>query len=379
VRETEDGPVLGLRRGKASITLEPGVQFELSGEPLDDLHLIAAESDQHLLEVAPIADKMGIAWLATGFHPLSTGAELSWVPKQRYPIMREYLPRMGAAGLDMMQRTATVQGNFDYRSERDALLKMVVALKVSPLMQAWFSNGPFKEGKPSELLSSRGEVWRHMDPSRSGLLPQLWEKEDPTYDDYVDWTLDSGMFLFRRDGAVVKNTGQTFRAFMGQGFMRHSATVDDYKLHLTTLFPEVRLKNTLEVRSVDSLPPVLALASLAVWTGVFYDDQALAEARELVAPLEYEEVQAGRARMIAEGLHAPFCGRDGFEFAERLCEIAEGGLSRRNRRSEAGLTEEVFLGPASEILESRILPAERALERYRQTGSVVQATEVPRP
>ncbi len=363
VREVEEGPVLALRRGAANITLEPSVQFELSGRPLPDLHAIRLEKEEHLRELAPISRELRVAWLGTGFHPLARLDELPWVPKKRYPIMREYLPKKGSAGLDMMQRTATVQGNFDWSSEADAMKKLVVALKMSPIVQAWFSNAPFSEGRAHGALSRRADVWRNMDPSRSGLIRRLWDNPKPTYDDYVEWSLDAGMFLFWRDGKDYKNTGQTFRSFMKDGFEGQHATLADYRLHLTTLFPEVRLKNTIEVRSVDGLPPALALASLAVWTGILYDETSLNAAHEYLSVLDFDTVEAARSGFVERGLHADLAGRSAFEFAERLSELAQAGLVRRARAEESRENEADYLGPAIEILESRVLPAERALGR----------------
>lgn len=375
IREGEHAPVIGLRRGGASITLEPSAQLELSGDALPDLHAVSAEAWGHLEEIRAVSNELGIAWLGTGFHPLATREELTWVPKQRYPIMREYLPKQGAAGLDMMQRTATVQGNFDWSSEADAMLKMRVALKISPLLQAWFSNAPFSEGKQSELLSLRGNVWRFMDPSRSGLIEALWH-EGLGYDAYVEWALDAGMFLFRRDGEIIRNTGQSFRNFMAEGYQGHEATLADWRLHLTTLFPEVRLKNTLEVRSVDSLPPSLALASLAVWTGILYDEEALREVEALTSSWKFQDVESTRPELIRRGLHASFLGKDGFSWAALLVAIALRGLTRRARTNPEGEDESLFLAPAREIIERRELPAEAALKRYQESGSLVEATRI---
>jgi glutamate--cysteine ligase len=248
-RETPDGPVIDLRRGAASVTLEPGSQLELSGAALPDIHQIDAEFQNHLRELAPISSKLGLTWLGVGFHPLARQDQLTWVPKQRYPIMREYLPTKGAAAHDMMRRTATVQANFDYSSEADALNKLALALKLSPLIHAMLANSPFKEGKLAGSKSVRGEVWLDMDPSRSGLIPSIWSNPRPGYRDYVEWALDAGMFLFKRDGNVVANTGQTFRSFMSEGYQGHRATLADWKLHLQTLFPEARLRCAAATRS----------------------------------------------------------------------------------------------------------------------------------
>jgi glutamate--cysteine ligase len=379
IREIPDGPVLGLRRAAANITLEPSVQFELSGEPLVDLHAVCAEKKNHLRELRPISEHLGIAWLGTGFHPTARLNELSWVPKKRYPIMREYLPKKGSGGLDMMQRTATVQGNFDWSSEADAMKKLAVALKLSPIIQAWFSNAPFSEGRAHGAFSRRGDVWRNMDPTRSGLVAPLWDKASPSYDDYVEWSLDAGMFLFWRDGKNHLNTGQTFRDFLNNGYEGHHATLDDYRLHLQTLFPEARLKNTLEVRSVDGLPPDLALASLAVWTGILYDDGALDDAAALLSPLTFESVEEARGGLIERGLHAPLLDRDGFAWANELCEMALSGLNRRAKKNDGGANESIYLAAAAEILETRKLPAERALERFEETGSLISATQISMP
>ncbi len=376
VAEFEGGPILALTRGQASITLEPAAQFELSGAALPDLHHIFAETREHLGELAPISEAMGIAWLSVGFQPLAGLDELSWVPKQRYPIMREYLPKMGSGGLDMMQRTATTQGNFDWQNEREGMTKLLVGLKLSPLLHAWFANAPFREGKPAAALSVRGHVWRHMDPSRSGLIERLWSNPEARYEDYAEWALDAGMFLIRREGKLVRNTGQTFRDFMENGFEGHRATEQDWKQHLNTLFPEVRLKNTLEVRSVDALPPPLALASLAVWTGIFYDETALEQARDLTEEFQFEQVAQARAELCDRGLHAPLCGRVAFEWAERVLAIAEGGLQRRARLSEQGIDESAYLAPAADILSSRMVPAERVLARVAAGESIVAATRL---
>jgi glutamate--cysteine ligase len=377
--ETPDGPVLGLSRGRANITLEPSAQFELSGEPLSNLHEVRDEQAAHLREIAPISTTMNIAWLGTGFHPIAHLKDLPWVPKQRYPIMREYLPQKGSGGLDMMQRTATVQGNFDWQSEEDALRKVRVALRMSPLVHAWFSNAPFSEGRVHGALSRRGDVWRHMDPSRSGLIRPLWDESNSSYDDYVEWSLDAGMFLFWRDGVAYKNTGQTFRDFLNHGHAGHKATLADYKLHLTTLFPEVRLKNTIEVRAIDSLPPDLALGSLAVWTGILYDPDALVAAHELLGRLSYDEVESARPALVQRGLHAELGGQSGFVWAEKLLSYAEAGLRRREQKNAQGEDESVYLSGVAEILNSRLLPAERALERFRETGSLIEATRIDLP
>ncbi|HSC87513.1 MAG TPA: glutamate-cysteine ligase family protein [Polyangiaceae bacterium] len=370
--ELPGGPTLGLKRERASITLEPGAQFELSGAPLADVHAIAAEQANHLSELTPIMAEMGLEWLTVGFQPLARLDQLPWVPKQRYPIMREYLPTRGGGALDMMQRTATVQANFDWSSEQDGLRKLRVALRLSPLVHALFANSPFIEGRASGLSSERGRVWLDMDPSRSGLIERLWGEGEFGYRDYVEFALGAGMFLFWRDGQPVRNTGQTFADFLDHGFEGHRATVGDFRLHLTTLFPEVRLKNTLEVRSADALPPDLTLALVALWTGLLYDEQALGEVEAAVSVLRFEEVQKARPQLVRSGLKdIELGGSSGFAWAERLLGWARGGLERR--ASAVRPSEAVYLEPIERLVAARRSPADEVLERYRQTGSIVAA------
>ena len=357
-RESADGPIISLRRGGASITLEPGAQLELSGAALPDLHQVEAEFYNHLRELAPISKKLGLTWLGVGFQPLSTQEALSWVPKQRYSIMREYLPGKGHAAHDMMRRTATVQANYDFSSEADAMKKLTLSLKLSPIIHAMLANSPFKEGKLAGTKSVRGEVWLNMDPSRSGLIPSLWSPGKKTYRDYVEWALDAGMFLFKRDGKVVANTGQTFRAFIQDGFEGHKATLGDWKLHLQTLFPEARLKNTLEVRSCDSLPAHLATAVPALFTGILYDSRAMDQAIELLAPIDYATMAAARPALIRQGLTAPLGEKTGAQLAQSLYEVASSGLSRRGRRNAQNEDERRFIKPLERLLSSAEAPAD---------------------
>lgn len=362
--ELADGPVIALSRDGANITLEPGAQFELSGAPLPDVHQVVAEHERHLRELRVVSDRLDIAWLMTGFHPLARQEELPWVPKQRYSIMREYLPKRGDGALDMMRRTATVQGNFDWSSEEDGMRKLRLALKVSPLFHAWFANAPFREGAPSGLLSLRGDVWLRMDPSRSGLVASVLDRPGAGYEHYVEWALDAGMFLVKRGDRILRNTGQTFREFLADGFEGERATVADFKLHLNTLFPEARLKGTLEVRSADCLPPDLAGALLALWTGLLYDGHALEAALQLTEGWTARELEATRPELVRRGLGAHWAGRSGVAWARELFEIARAGLERRAALDALGRSEAVLLTPAWTLLEEGQTPAERALARY---------------
>ncbi len=357
-RERPDGPVVALQRAGASVTLEPGAQVELSGAPMSAVHEICAEMREHLGELSGFAESRSVAWLGVGFHPFASQDALPWVPKLRYRIMREYLPTRGRGAHDMMRRTATVQANYDYESEEDALRKLRVALKLSPLVHAMTANAPFREGKLAGAKSVRGEVWRHMDPSRSGLIPTLWQNERAGYRDYVEWALDAGMFLFKRDGNVVENTGQTFRSFMTEGFGAHRATLGDWKLHLTTLFPEARLKKTLEVRSCDSLPVDLACAPAALFAGILYDERALAAAEHLVRDFRFDVIEAERAALVSRGLSATVGGAPAREVALELLDVATGGLQRRGRTNSAGRDESLHLERLRELTLAGKSPAD---------------------
>lgn len=359
--ETEHGPLIALERGRESITLEPGGQLELSGAPLVDVHEIEAEVIQHLREIRDVSADLEIAWLGVGFHPFAAQADLSWVPKLRYEVMKTYLPTRGALALDMMRRTCTVQANFDYASEEDAMRKLRVSLKLSPLVTAMFANSPFYEGKMTGERSHRARIWLAVDPDRQGLLPTVWS-EKATIRDYVEWALDAPMFLVKRGDTVIKNTGQPFRDFFEHGASGERANMTDWKTHLNTLFPEVRLKNTLEVRGADSLPQHLASALPALWTGILYDDKALAEANELVADWQFDEVESIRPAIADKALKATFRDEPLADWAQKVLDIAKGGLSRRERLSASGEDETKYLVELAKLTEHGLSPADALVE-----------------
>lgn len=368
--ESEGGPILALLRDGASITLEPGSQFELSGAPLVTNHEICAEFRGHLAELRPFSERFGITWLGLGFHPFARRDQFVMVPKQRYPVMREYLPTRGSMALDMMLRTSTVQANYDYASEADAMRKMRVSLALTAVTTAMFANSPFYEGKPFGGKSFRAKVWLDVDPDRSGLVPNLWKK-DPSFADYVEWALDVPMFMFKREGQKVSNTGQTFRSFWKSGFQGHRATASDWQTHLNTLFPEVRLKKTIEVRGADAQGARLACALPALFTGILYDDRALAEAEALTADFTLDEVEASRKQVWEKGLGASFRGRTLLPLAERVLEIAAGGLDRRALLSSSGKTERVHLARLEELVARGQTPADALLEGLDRVTDLV--------
>lgn len=369
-REKAGGPVIALTRDRASITLEPGAQLELSGAPLDDLHAANAELEQHYAEVSELSADLGIAWSSIGFHPTAKASELPWVPKLRYSVMREYLPTLGSGALDMMQRTATVQANLDYVSEADAMRKLRIMLRLSPLVHAMSTHSPLREGKLVENNSLRGDVWMRMDKSRSGLVERLWTDREFKYGDYIEWALDAGMFLFKRHDEVVANTGQSFRDFLRRGFQGHRATMSDWKLHLNTLFPEVRLKNTLEARSADAQPLDTLMAIPALWVGIMYDDDALKRAEALANRFGLADMEAARTSLISLGLRARFAGCEMADVAAELLEIARHGLERRQRRDAQGQDETIYLAPLMRLVHAGETPADRLRRLLRDRGTI---------
>lgn len=282
------------------------------------------------------------------------------MPKLRYRIMRSYLPTKGPRALDMMRRTATVQANLDYSDAEDAMRKLRIALAVQPIVTALCANSPWREGAHRGLLSERADVWLHMDPDRSGLLPFAWER-DATLEDYVQWALDVPMFLVKRGGDLIENTGQTFRAFMGDGYGGATAKADDWATHINSLFPEARLKNTLEVRGADAQPQSSTCAIPALWKGLLYDDAALSALEVMISPLDARTVDAVRPQIAIEGLRATLLGKPLSKWAADLIDIATGGLERIADLDVTGRDETRFLAPLRQRVETGQTAAEALL------------------
>jgi glutamate--cysteine ligase len=342
--ETVGGPVLGLERAKANITLEPGSQFELSGAPHDSLHGLHQELSDHRAEMRSLDLTPKLHLLGLGFQPYARQDDLDWVPKSRYPIMREYLPTRGPRALDMMRRTATVQANFDFGTERDAMRKLRASLGISAAVSGLFANSPLKDGVRQAVKSERALVWLGMDPDRSGLLPFAW-KTDATLADYAHWALDAPMFLVKRDGVAMPAMTHTFRRFMAEGFHGHRATQSDWETHLKTMFPEVRLARTLEVRGADSVPLRYATALAALWTAVLYDDAALTAVEETFVPYGHDAWQALRPRIAAEGLRTPIGQTTVGALLRRVLPVAVEALGRRALLNADGQDERQYLDP----------------------------------
>lgn len=360
-REREDGPIIALRRGNSSVTLEPGSQIEFSGAPYKTVHEGKTESDAHWAELQPVIEDLGLVWLGLGCHPFASVEELGWVPKMRYEVMREYMPTRGAMAGDMMTRTCTVQANLDYASEDDAMRKLRVGLRVQPIVTAMFANSPWEGGKRSGYRSYRALIWLHMDPDRSGLLPFAW-KDHPSYVEYVEWALDAPMFLVKRDGKAFYNTGQTFRSFMDDGFQGLKANYGDWVSHLSTLFPEVRLKSTLEYRGADVQRPELAFALPALWKGLLYDDDSFRAIEGMVDRWSFPEVERQRDALARHGVRTKFMNREAVDWAGQVLEISEDGLRRIGDQNDQGEDETVLLRPLRALLEESRCPADVLLE-----------------
>lgn len=345
--ETDGGPPLSLLRGAANITLEPGSQFELSGTALDNVHDVLAEVETHRAELAALTEAPGLRWVALGFHPFARQGDLDWVPKSRYPVMRSYLPTRGTRGLDMMRRTSTVQANFDFGSERDAMRKLRVALAASLLTTALFASSQVVEGRRVAEKSHRAWVWLDTDNDRAGLLPFAWGA-DAKLGDYVRWALDVPMFIIKRDGHAIEATGYTFRRFLKEGIEGHRATHADWESHLKTLFPEARLQKTLEVRGADSVPARLSMALPALWLATLYDDDVLTFVEERLVPFGHDAWAAARPEVAARGLAARVAGEPLAPLARELLARADAALARRKRLDAEGRDERAYLEPLVE-------------------------------
>ena len=371
-----DGPnVIGLKgRGvnrSASVSLEPAGQLELSGGLLSTLHETEAELAAHFAAVRPVADALGLGFAPIGHHPTMSRAEMPWMPKSRYAIMRRYMPKVGGLGLDMMTRTCTVQVNLDYSSETDMARKLRVSLALQPVATALFANSPFVEGKPSGFLSSRARVWTDTDPDRSG-MPAVMFEEGFGFERYVDWLLDVPMYFVMRDGKHVDLAGQSFRRFMTQGLDALPgirATVGDFEDHMTTAFTDVRVKRFLEMRGADAGRPEMMVAQSALWTGILYDEAALAAADALVRRRPWGDYAALRADVPRLALDAPFAGGTARDLARDMVAIASDGLQGRARLDDSGADERRLLAPLLPMVAGGPTQAEHWLNRYATAWS----------
>jgi len=362
----EAGKPIALSQGQCSISLEPGGQFELSGAPLETVHQTCAEVGTHLNQVREVAGELGLGMIGLGFDPKWRREDVPWMPKGRYAIMRDYMPKRGTMGHDMMLRTCTVQVNLDFASEADMVTKFRVGLALQPVATALFAASPFVEGKPSGYLSYRSHVWTDVDPDRSGILPFVFAKGFG-FENYVDYLLDMPMYFVYRDGRYIDASGQSFRDFIAgrlPALPGEVARMGDWVDHLTTAFPEVRLKRFLEMRGADGGPWSRLCALPALWVGLYYDRTSLAAAADLVADWTPAEHQHLRDTVPRLGLATPFRGRTMRELALDVLGLARAGLQRRARADSCGEDETHYLGPLFAIADSGRTPAEDMLTDF---------------
>ena len=370
----EGDNVISLGLGQQAVTLEPGGQLELSGAPLETLHQTCDEVHSHLDQVREVAEGLGIGFLGLGFQPKWRIEETPVMPKGRYGIMRRYMPTRGRLGLDMMFRTATVQVNLDFGSEADMVKKFRVALALQPIATALFANSPFGEGRPNGFLSYRNYIWSDTDPDRTGLLPFVFE-DGMSFERYVDYALDVPMYFVHRGEDYVDASGQSFRDFLAgelPALPGQRPTLQDWEDHLTTLFPEARLKTFLEMRGADGGPWRRLCALPALWTGLFYNQGALDDAWQLCCDWTMEERAALAREVPRRALKAQHRGRPVLDWAAEVVKIAGEGLKRRARLDSFGDNETHFLDALRSVIDAGHTPAEDLLEAYetRWQGSV---------
>ncbi|MGZ8417240.1 MAG: glutamate--cysteine ligase [Methyloceanibacter sp.] len=380
---TENGNIIALSRRDCpkggTVSLEPGGQLELSGAPLETVHETCEELRQHLAEVGEIGGELGIGFLGLGFSPKWTLAETPVMPKERYRIMARYMPKRGRRGLDMMFRTATVQVNLDFSDEADMVAKLRAGLALQPVATALFANSPFTDGKPNGYQSYRAEMWRDTDPDRSGLLPFAFD-DGMGFERYVDYALDVPMYFVYRDGRYIDVAGASFRDFLAgklAALPGMRPTVDDWADHLTTLFPDVRLKRFLEMRGADAGSFAQIAALPALWTGLLYDRTALDGALALTRDWTVAEMQALRDAVPRQGLQAPFRGGTVHDVAGTMVQLAQSGLKRRSRLTRKGEDESKALAPLIETVAEGRSPSDRLLAAYhgRWQGDIDQVFE----
>jgi glutamate--cysteine ligase len=364
----EGGNVIALSGSDGTVSLEPAGQLELSGAPLVNLHQTCAETGRHLKQVKEVGAELGIGFLGLGMWPDKRRDELPIMPKGRYKIMLEHMPRVGTMGLDMMLRTCTIQTNLDYSSEADMVQKFRVSLALQPLATALFANSPFMEGMPNGFLSYRSHIWTDTDPARTGMLPFVFE-DGFGYERYVDYMLDVPMYFVFRDGKYIDAAGLSFRDFLKgelSALPGEKPLASDWMDHLSTAFPEVRLKGYLEMRGADGGPWNRICALPAFWVGLLYDQGALDAAWDIVKGWSIEAQQQLRDDVPRLGLKATAPdGRPLHELAARILDIASAGLSARDETNSMGDNEVGFLNPLRELIAEGKSPADKLLERYQ--------------
>lgn len=361
--EEQDGHIIALSRDKAQITLEPGGQIELSGEPCESIHCTHAEFTQHIRELLEVTEPLGIIFLGLGMQPVSRVEEIEWVPKQRYRIMGPYMLKVGRLGQRMMKQTATVQANIDFGDERDAMAKFRAGMGLAPLLIAMFANSPISDGEVNGYKSFREHIWTDTDKSRTGLLKFAFLPE-ASFAHYVEYALDVPMYFIVRKKNYIDMTGVTFREFLRYGRHGERATLEDWHDHLTTLFPETRIKRYLEIRSADSQPPELMPALSALVKGAFYDSDCLQAAWDLVKGWSWDERMQVYLDSHQDALQARIRRYSLLDLARELMAIAWEGLRRQRQVNKNGEDETIYLKPLKELLDRGKCPADVLLEKW---------------
>jgi glutamate--cysteine ligase len=361
--EEQDGHIIALTRDKAQITLEPGGQIELSGEPCDNIHCTYAEFTQHIRELLEVTEPLGIIFLGLGMQPVSRLDQIEWVPKQRYRIMAPYMLKVGKLGQRMMKQTATVQANIDYGDEKDAMAKFRTGMGLAPILIAMFANSPICDGQLNGYRSFREHIWTDTDRNRSGLLKFAFLPE-VSFAHYAEYALDVLMYFIIRNKHYIDMTHLTFRQFLQYGHNGERATIEDWGDHLTTLFPETRIKRYIEIRSVDSQPPDLMPALSALVKGSFYDRDCLQAAWDLVKGWTWDERMQAYVDSHVDALAARVRRYSLLDLAKELLEIAWEGLRRQNQVNDLGDDETIYLKPLKNLLDVGKCPADILLEKW---------------
>lgn len=364
----EGGHLIGLTKGLANVSLEPGGALELSGAPLETIHETCDEVNQHLVEVKDIADEIGVGFIGLGAAPIWTHDEMPLMPKGRYRLMNDYMGKVGTMGRVMMRRTCTVQVNLDFGSEADMVQKMRVAIALQPVATALFANSPFFEGKVNGHKSWRSRVWRDLDAARTGMVPFVFD-EGFGFEAWVQYALDVPMYFVYRDGEYIDALGQSFRDFLNgklPALPGETPTLSDWADHLTTAFPEARVKKYMEMRGADGGPWRRLCALPAFWVGLMYDQNSLDAAWDLVKGWDAETREALRVAASVDGLQAQVGGIKMHDLARQVVTIAQAGLKARACPGAGGMVpdETHFLNALNDSLDSGKVPADELLDRY---------------
>ncbi len=364
----EGGNIIGLEKDGANVSLEPGGQLELSGAPLETIHQTCDEVNEHLREVKDVADKIGVGFIGLGAAPIWTHDQMDMMPKGRYKLMTDYMGRVGTHGTEMMYRTCTVQVNLDFGSEADMVQKLRVALALQPVATALFANSPFFEGKPNGHKSWRSRIWRDLDADRTGMLPWVFE-DGMGFERWADWVLDVPMYFVYRNGKYINALGQSFRDFLrGElpALPGEMPTLSDWADHLTTVFPEARIKQFIEMRGADGGPWRRLCALPAFWVGLTYDQTALDAAWDLVKGWDADTREALRVAASIDGLQAKVGNISMHDLAREAIAISEIGLRNRAKPGVGGMLpdETHFLNALKETIETGKTPADELLDRY---------------